>query len=51
MISMAITYVIWRSIVKPLQFVKRMLPVVAAISVLSACGSEPVVGVLLPMTG
>jgi branched-chain amino acid transport system substrate-binding protein len=51
MIPIAITYVIWRSIVKPLRFVKRMLPVVAAISVLSACGSEPVVGVLLPMTG
>ena len=48
---MAITYVIWRSTVKPLQFVKRMLPVVAAISMLSACGSDPVVGVLLPMTG
>ena len=51
MISMAIAYVIWRSIVKPLRFVKRTLPVVAAISVLSACGSKPVVGVLLPMTG
>ncbi len=36
---------------KPLQFAKNMLPVVAAISVLSACGSEPVIGVLLPMTG
>ncbi len=48
---MAIIYVIWRSTVKPLQFVKRMLPVVAAISMLSACGSDPVVGVLLPMTG
>jgi branched-chain amino acid transport system substrate-binding protein len=51
MMPMVVTCVIWRFIVKPLQFVKRMLPIVAAISVLSACGSEPVVGVLLPMTG
>ena len=36
---------------RPLQFAKNMLSVVAAISVLSACGREPVIGVLLPMTG
>ena len=36
---------------KPLQFAINMLSVVAAISVLSACGREPVIGVLLPMTG
>jgi branched-chain amino acid transport system substrate-binding protein len=48
---MVITCVIWRFIVKPLQFAKNMLSVVAAISMLSACGREPVIGVLLPMTG
>ena len=36
---------------KPLQLVKQILMVVAAISMLSACGREPIVGVLLPMTG
>jgi branched-chain amino acid transport system substrate-binding protein len=51
MMPMVITCVIWRFIVKPLQFVKQMLPLVAAVSLLSACGSEPIVGVLLPMTG
>ena len=48
---MVITCVIWRPIVKPLQFVKQMILAVVAISMLSACGGEPVVGVLLPMTG
>ena len=51
MMPMVMTCVIWRFIVKPLQFAKNMLSVLAAISVLSACGSEPVIGVLLPMTG
>ncbi len=51
MMPMVITCVIWRFIVKPLQFAINMLSVVAAISVLSACGREPVIGVLLPMTG
>jgi len=51
MMPKLITFVFWRSIVKPLQLVKHILMVVAAISMLSACGSEPVVGVLLPMTG
>ncbi len=51
MMPMVITCVIWRSIVKPLQFVRQMILAVATISMLSACGSEPVVGVLLPITG
>jgi branched-chain amino acid transport system substrate-binding protein len=51
MMPMVITRVIWRSIVKPLHFVRQMILAVAAISMLSACSSEPIVGVLLPTTG
>ena len=50
MIPMVITRVVWRFIVK-CGIVNKLLPVAAAVAVLSACGNEPIVGVLLPMTG
>ena len=36
---------------KPMTTLARVLSVVTSVAVLSACGSKPVVGILLPMTG
>ncbi len=41
----------WRWTVKPVSNMAKTLVILAAVAVLSACGSDPVVGVLLPETG
>jgi len=51
MIRAVAACVTWRLIVKPLQLAQRILPAAVALVALSGCGSNPVVGVLLPMTG